>query len=503
MCDADTALDELEEAMRDVTCNLPIRELRATLPEAVKQDRSAILELLDILLVDGDEPFAEGLGHRLSAVDYLITLLCADASCESASVRHDPTTLTPKLSQLCQRADSRAPHESTQIEANFYSAAQLEACDTNELDRQKAALGNGFFSTRMLRAVTTYNVSRLFSSESDEKTTAEAEPCRFDTNVSVFDAEPLESVVDGLRRRIGGGPQSSSRVDGVVWRLNLSIASQAELNLLLASPGACRDHLAGSTVLVGLLCRSADVLFNELTEIGIPPEVLVGEWASDLSDAIKTEVNLRIQNSAYDSACELSDLRSKFFPSPSRAEVPEVPQVAAPQKPADNPNALRRSTSEPASEALDATKPAAKSRASSHPGKGSLLNLVKGGAAILTLAFIVAAAALLSGESHPDRISLTDTELARISPYLLTGQRDSDGVGPSFVGSIDQNWTALSTAEREDAAVDIVASLQLVGVQKIMIYDAAQRVRIQVLGEGNVHLPHVVSPKTTPPGPSQ
>jgi len=489
MCDADTALDDLEETMRDITFNLPIRELRAALPEAVKQDRSAILELLDILLVDGDEPFAEGPGQRLSAVDYLITLLCADTSYASTSIHHDPTTLTPKLSRLCQRADASAPRESAQIEVTFYSAAQLETCDTSEIDRQKASLGDGFFSTRVLRAITTYNVSRLFTSESNEKSPAETGPGRLDTSASVFDAASLESVVDGLRQRISGAPQSSSRVDEVVWRLDLSIASPAELSLLLASPGACRDHLAGSAVLVGLLCRSADALLNELTEIGIPREKLVGEWASDLNDAIKAEINLRIQNSEYDSACELSDLRSKFFPSNSHTDTPEVPHVAAPRKPVENTNAPRHSTSESAREALDAARPAAKSRTSSAPEKESLLNVAKGGAAILSLVLIVTAAALLGGESQPGHISLTGTELARISPYLRTGQRDSNGAGLSFVGSIDEKWTALSAAEREGAAIDIVASLQLVGVRKIMIYDDAQRVRIQVLGEGNIHLP--------------
>ena len=74
--------------------------------------------------------------------------------------------------------------------------------------------------------------------------------------------------------------------------------------------------MKGTTILVGLLCRSAVVLEEETLEIGITPQRLSGEWVQELDEALEQEVDRWIAGDDYKEACLLSELKSKFLYAP-------------------------------------------------------------------------------------------------------------------------------------------------------------------------------------------
>ena len=50
----DADLDAFERAMRELALALPVAQLRSTLPGRIGRDRRSVLDLLDLLLSDGD-----------------------------------------------------------------------------------------------------------------------------------------------------------------------------------------------------------------------------------------------------------------------------------------------------------------------------------------------------------------------------------------------------------------------------------------------------------------
>ena len=71
----DKLLQGIESEMRAMAFEVPVPELRATLSTQVSSDRRGILDLLDLMLATELEGH-EGWAGRVSALDYLITLLC-------------------------------------------------------------------------------------------------------------------------------------------------------------------------------------------------------------------------------------------------------------------------------------------------------------------------------------------------------------------------------------------------------------------------------------------
>ena len=161
----DARLDTFEREMRAIAFEVPVAQLRATLPERVALDRRGVLDLLDLML--GAE--IEGLGgteERIAAIDYLITLLCTAGAGTDAGAHQDPVTLTPRLYGLCERSDIDYDSRLPEIEAEFFAAADMHEGDAREemalraLRRRKAELGASFFAPRVLRATVVLRLRR-------------------------------------------------------------------------------------------------------------------------------------------------------------------------------------------------------------------------------------------------------------------------------------------------------------------------------------------------------
>ena len=158
----DARLEKFEREMRDAALEVPVTQLRATLPERLTADRRGVLDLLDLIL-GAEIRGLEGTRERIPTLDYLITLLCTGA--DPQAPLQDPVTLTHRLHQLCERStvdyDPRLPG----LEAEFYAAAgQADLRDEVELRtlrRHKMELETNYFAPRVLRAIVTYNAALM------------------------------------------------------------------------------------------------------------------------------------------------------------------------------------------------------------------------------------------------------------------------------------------------------------------------------------------------------
>jgi len=102
-------------------------------------------------------------------------------------------------------------------------------------------------------------------------------------------------------------------------------------------------------------------------------------------------------------------------------------------------------------------------------------------AAVAVLA-IAGAVHLYLGRTSGELHAFNRDQLGLLSPFLVEGQRNGQGHGPGFVGTVDERWTSLSPEERQTAAEMLVLRLRERGLQQVMVYDRDRALRIQAIG---------------------
>lgn len=482
----DSGLHELERAMRDVALKVPVPQLRSTLPDRVATDRRGVLDLLDLVL-GAEIAGLDGTGERIPTFDYLITLLCIGGN--PGAPLQDPVTLTPRLHDLCQRSEVDYDPRLPELEAEFFAAADMHQAEVREeielrtLRRRKMELGSSFFAPRVLRAITTYNAALL--RRIDEEVLSSQDwgdlphvEAPDESACSVFETAALAKLARALRRRVAGAPPAHDPIDRIAWCLDLSSLDRSEREALLCESTGRREGLKGTTILVGLLCRSAVVLDDEFPEIGIAPSQLAGAWVQELDTALRQDVNRCITGDDYAGACDLSDLKAKFLGasgSGARVSRPRRPVQKLPstrERSEDVRDAARRI----ADEVLDESLSRADTSRSLGDRAWDRIAAVAAGGVLAVLALVLA----YSTFWDPGRV--TGAELATVSSYLGSATRSDKGVGPAFVGTLDDQWSRLAAAEQTLEAEHLVRALRERGVREIMIYDDDERLRIQALG---------------------
>jgi hypothetical protein len=475
----DASLDRLEREMRKIALETPIDRLRATLAEGVVADRRGVLDLLD-LVVGAELEGPEGIDARIPALDLLITLLCTGGNPHGAL--HDPVLLTERLQRLCERSDVDYDARLPELEAEFYAAANLREAELRNdgeqraLRRRKVELGPSFFAPRVLRAIVTYNAALMRRTDDalpptrDAADTAKAQAPA--TGCSLFELPALPKLAEALRRRTAGQPPGLDPIDRIAWCLDLNDLTRAELEALLSESTGRREGIEGTTVLLGLLCRSSVVLDEEYPAIGIATHELTGAWSRELADLLQQEVNRRIAKD-YGRASRLTELKSRFL-TVTRPKQ-RTPRAAPPQmtigEPADERSAQSARSSSSGKKEPEPAPPRWRQWPWAATARVSAIGLVAG----------VALLALVDLVWSEGRVG--DAELEQLSPYLSHGKRSDAGAGTAFVGTLEDAWSALEPARQQDAADALVAALRERGVREIMVYDDEQRLRIQALGE--------------------
>jgi len=478
----DARLEEFEREMRDLALEVPVTQLRATLPERLTADRRGVLDLLDLIL-GAEIRGLEGTRARIPTLDYLITLLCTGG--DPQAPLQDPVTLTHRLHQLCERStvdyDPRLP----KLEAEFYAAAELREADLRDeveqrtLRSRKMELETNYFAPRVLRAIVTYNAALMRRIDEDVLSSQDwGSLPRTDApaaGVSLFERPALAKLAAALRRRTAGDPPAHDPIDRIAWCLDLTDLTGAEREALLSESTGHREGLEGTTILFGLLCRSAVVLEEEFPAIGIAPSEFSGAWSQELADLLQQEVNRRIA-SDYSGASALTDLKSRFLThtGSGRSRVRRAVQSSM---------QIREDASERRGEsATQMTKNALQSLRKEPVTPGwrdwPWARIARAGAAgMLVLVALVLVDTIVWGKGRVGR-----AELAQMSPFLAHGKRSEDGTGTAFAGTLDNEWSELAPAKQEEAAEALVRSLRERGVREIMVYDDHHRLRIQALG---------------------
>ena len=478
----DSRLEELEREMRDIALEVPVAQLRATLPEQLTTDRRGVLDLLDLIL-GAEIRGLEGTRARIPTLDYVITLLCTGG--DPHAPFQDPVALTHRLHRLCEHAAIDSDPGLAEIEADFNAAAERHEADLrNEVElramrRRKMELERNFFAPGVLRAIVTYNAAQMRCI--DQKvlrsqnwgTPPRAEAA--DEGGSLYERPALAKLAEALRRRAAGNPPALDPVDRIAWCLDLADLTGAEREALLSESTGHREGLEGTTILVGLLCRSAVVLEEELPAIGIPPSELSGAWSQELADLLQQEVNQRIAVD-YSGASALTDLKSRFLTAgPRRTRIRRTVQPAA-QIRDDASERAEEKPAQPTREALESRR-----KASAAPGwrrEWPWARIARaGGLGLLVLLGVALVDAIVWGEGR-----VSTAELEQLSPFLSDGKRSERGTGTAFAGTLDDEWSELEPAQQARAADALVAALRGRGLREIMVYDSDQRLRIQALG---------------------
>jgi hypothetical protein len=478
----DKRLDGLETEMREVALKVPVAQLRSTLPERLAVDRRGVLDLLDLIL--GAEVAAlPGTQQRIPVIDYLITLLTTGG--DPSAPLQDPVTLTPRLFSLCERSDIEYDPRLPELEAEFYAAVDMHQADVREevqlrtLRQRKMELGSAFFAPRVLRAIMVYNAALLeriddevLNSQDWGMQPSEEVP---DDGTSVFKTSVLPKLVEALRRRAAGDPPAHVPLDRVAWCLDLTSLTPPEHKSLLARSTGAPGGLLGTTVLVGLLRRSAVVLDEELPAIGIASSQLSGAWTEELGEALQQQVNRRIAKDDYDGACALTDLKGKFLTA-GMARVPRASPIQRPARPpAPREKDARTRAKEIAEEALESLS----EEEATLPLRGLPWARIAraGGVGLIAVLALAMVNTIFWDKGRVDR-----AELAAMSPFLSSGERSDLGTGDAFVGSLGDEWSQLDVDAQATAAETMVQALREQGIREIMVYDDDQRLRIQALG---------------------
>ena len=477
----DARLEEFEREMRDVALDVPVTQLRATLPERLTADRRGVLDLLDLIL-GAEIRGLEGTRARIPTLDYLITLLCTGA--DPSAPLQDPVTLTHRLHQLCERSTGDYDPHLPELEAEFYAAAELHEADLRDeiekrtLRRRKMELEKNYFAPRVLRAIVTYNAAMMRRIDEDVLSSQDwGSLPTTDTpaaGVSLFERPVLAKLAAALRRRTAGDPPAHDPVDRIAWCLDLTDLTRAEREALLSESTGHREGLEGTTILFGLLCRSAVVLEEEFPAIGIAPSELTGAWSQELAELLQLEVNRRIA-SDYSGASALTDLKSRFLThaGSGRSRVRRVqPSMQIREDSSERPG---ESTTQLTKSALQSLRKEAVT-----PGWREFpwARIARAGAAgMLVLVALVLIDMIVWGKGRVGR-----AELAQMSPYLAQGKRSDNGTGTAFAGTLGVDWFELAPAKQAEAAEALVRSLRERGVREIMVYDDQHRLRIQALG---------------------
>jgi hypothetical protein len=482
-----SCLDSLECEMRTVAREVSLEQLRTTLPVQVREDRRSVLDLLDLMLASEiDNPGTSS--ARVATVDYVITLLCMNGG--DRTNLQDPVTLTPRLFGLCELAAQRNDPLVEEVVAEFEIALQhLDATsEGTTVPRRKNQLGDLFYAPTVLRAITEFNAAEIRAASTAIESSQNwgslpGEAAEEDTPTTVFESKALPKIAEALRRRRDGEPPTWSPIDRIAWCLDTNFPNATETEWMLSPGVGTRANTTGTAILVGLLCRSADVLADELGPIGIPPEYLTGDWVQELNDALKSEGDKLLLGNEYTAACILSDLRTKFWFG-AVANVRGDERSRPTQKTAVNETRTFRKEAEQLANSAVTTDGQAKRfnvRALPLPRVGRIAVL---SASALLITGLIVNALLPAGELR----RIGEDELKSISLYLDQGKRTGQGIGPAFVGTLGDKWETLDTELKSLVAENMVEALGKTGVKQIMIYDDDNTLRIQALGQQPIRI---------------
>ncbi len=498
----DSAHASMESEMCGFAGEVSKQALHCTLPDLAQNDRQCVVDFLELMLAM-EEDGRDRNATRASTTGFVISLLCMDRHPGSETL--DPISLSPRLFYLCERAAETADPRVNQIAtALLVGRDQLDLAASEEehpdlVHQYRHEIGEHFFVPELLRAFVAYRGTELmrafpYHASSSASTAHEDAAPVSDVFVSPFETKVIPALASALRRRLAGEAPRLSAVDRVAWCVDLDFPSDTERRALTSPTVGTRKDIPGTTILVGLLCRSAEIIADELEPIGISFERLTEDWVKELNNAMKKQSDQLLVED-YKRACALSELRTKYLLT-ALSDASREQRVREPQKPKPSSSSeeggreFREEAHDLASEAVSTPDEAVESTADAQQGHG-LARLWQGFPREMRTRLTVAAAAftlfvgLLAHTLWPsgEMQRIDSVWLTSVTPHLVAGSRNGAGTGVAFVGEVGAAWRVLAATQQEAVALTIVESLQNAGLRNVMIYDDLGELRIQALGD--------------------
>ena len=528
---ADRTLDEMESDLLARMDRVSFADLRAEVPRAIARRREDVIALVDVLIADRDD-----LVHRLSKLEYLITVLATEEVDGERKVLHDPVRLTPSLESIANEQIPSEESEAVAIEL-FQAACPQSGHDDLESLRssrdRKAALGLLRLAPNVLRAVVTYNArvfNRLASSLSaderadslleelvrdpgevdsgcapglqstlddtdeiwsrvgrDEPLTHHEQSGQEETDIeSVYDNARLEDVLVALRRRLGGIPIGSCTSERVALALDVSRLDQLEREAICDLTRDEDASIVAYAALVGLLLRDLGAVRSDLAELGVDEEELSSAWLLELDRDFGRLVSRELANpERYSHASKLSGIKTKHLLAPlssRRQRRPGVPNDGEDPKPVGD--------AEPESSRSTRTSRHEDRRTKDHTSDPSLEQVGRAwralvsshqartwaSAAVLLVAIFLAANVVTQ---RPTTVETLDSRaLAQRSPFLESAYRNEQGRGRTLIGRLDEDYGDLPPERQRAVARELVDRLETEGIDEIMLYGPRGRLLV-------------------------
>ncbi len=502
----DTQIARYARGLRQRFAQVPVSQLRATLPVAARAHRQEVIALVELLLEDDAE-----VEDHLSALDYLFTLLCFDEGYARRRIVHDPVALSPAIQKACQRRDKILDDSKVAgIELRLFGFADLEAdradveSTIRELREVKRQLGSKILQPRLLRAAVSYNVAvwNRFERflENERQSDPSWGPSTDAALDSPFESEPggeallsrsflaneaVGAIASTLKRRIEGQVGNKDITERIAMRLDLSMAGEAEIELLRGYDPVTDLEPCAAAVILGLLLAAIPVAADELEEAGLNPRTLQYDWVREVDAELRELARKALAERRFEDAFSISDKRTRFIYEPLlfinktlrdhhleplSPGTPRLPEGPVSQEIRLDRNFRRDILHSMESEWSGRSAPVA-GRTQVPPSLAAILCL----SILLSVAYHWRSA---SGESIRE---LSASELADVSIYLRGGYRDAGGKGSLFVGRLRPSWDKLSREQRRSEAEAMVEALQRERVSQVMIYGERKTLEVQYL----------------------
>ena len=485
----DQAWAEFARELLSLVFDLPLSQLRATLPAVQESNPDEVLALLDLCVAD-----ERALGERWNLLDYLVTLASTETDDGRKRVARDPAMLTPSLEALCTETGEHTDADLEDLVRKFQAAGEqisrgepLAPIRAHLRDTKTSAVTR-LLAPDVLRSVIACNVAlwnRLEELTEVDRTLAAAERRRLDPGqaapesaraeapcTSVFDSQSMRELETALGERLRGS-EPSGDAKGLLDRIDTSSLSRVEEAAFTNWEDERSSRVARVAATLGLIMRQPEKMSEHLTELGASRDTLGDGWIPEIARELlaATEERLSDRSGATDAA-RLAEVRIRFLRTASERSLwsegdpAAEDETAAPEHKRPARSAKRRKAPRPAK--LPRTE----------------LSIGKRIAVAAGVCLVAAAIALHFWVSGRETVRIySESQVAEISPHLESVYRSEHGYGPLLIGTLKESWAELSAEERVAIGSEIGKQLRLDGVDEVMLFDQRQRLEIHYRDE--------------------
>jgi hypothetical protein len=471
--------------LRSLLSDLPLSQLRATLPPVHENNPEELVALLEICVLD-----ERSLPERLSLVDYLITLASTETRSGSKRVARDPAELTPGLESVCAKASRCPTDQIVELVRQFHGVREeVERGDDIGPIRQrvrklKQRAQMRLLAPEVLRASVACNVAlwnRLEELTEVDRTLENAECRRLEALVdgtgpevraepaateSVFRSKGIAALAAAIRARLEGSQPPAGGASELVDGLPLGALCRSEETAFTEWEEDDAGRVMRAAVVVGLIIRRLDGLADGLGGIGIDAGTLCEAWISELASELLSVTEAHLSSGPpTGAALRVAEVRTRFLRLAaekslwSEADAAQAGDAALEQEPSGAPGSSRSGEA----------KEVRGGEERSLPGWPLLV------AACL---LVVAVVGYFQVTANPAVELYSGSRLSEISRYLESAYGTDSGRGPLLVGTLTEEWSALSGVERVAVGKEIGEKLGLDGVPEVMLFDGNRRLEV-------------------------